>query len=312
MRMCACRGTAGFAHVSCLAEQAKILLAEVEENNLDTKVLNERFRRWDTCSLCKQEYHGVVRHGLGWACWKTYVGRPDKQGIRLHAMQMLASGLKNRGNMENDDEQAKKNYYNEAVNVQEKVVEARKRYEPHSSLLMSQNNLAGLYFDVGRRVEAVSMQRLVYEGRLAMHGPTHPETLMGAQNYAMLLQHSGRSAEAVPFLRERIMEATSALGENHLVTIDLHVVLAGALLESAMSLSEPISTGKYFAYCQDAVTIYEKAVRFYRRVLGPEHPKTAAIESIWRTAARSAHHAREASVSRTVGSLCDAVDALNT
>ena len=31
MRGCACRGTAGFAHVSCLAEQAKILLAEAEE-----------------------------------------------------------------------------------------------------------------------------------------------------------------------------------------------------------------------------------------------------------------------------------------
>ena len=28
MRMCACRGTAGFAHVSCLAEQAKILRQE--------------------------------------------------------------------------------------------------------------------------------------------------------------------------------------------------------------------------------------------------------------------------------------------
>ena len=36
-RMCACRGTAGFAHVSCLAEQAKILVAEAEENNLDDK-----------------------------------------------------------------------------------------------------------------------------------------------------------------------------------------------------------------------------------------------------------------------------------
>ena len=35
MRMCACRGTAGFAHVSCLAEQAKILVDEAEENNLD-------------------------------------------------------------------------------------------------------------------------------------------------------------------------------------------------------------------------------------------------------------------------------------
>ena len=29
VRMCACRGTSGFAHVSCLAEQAKILFAEV-------------------------------------------------------------------------------------------------------------------------------------------------------------------------------------------------------------------------------------------------------------------------------------------
>ena len=28
VRMCACRGTAGFAHVSCLVEQAKILVAE--------------------------------------------------------------------------------------------------------------------------------------------------------------------------------------------------------------------------------------------------------------------------------------------
>ena len=31
VRMCACRGTAGFGHVSCLAEQAKILVAEAEE-----------------------------------------------------------------------------------------------------------------------------------------------------------------------------------------------------------------------------------------------------------------------------------------
>ena len=49
-----------FAHVSCLAEQAKILVAEVEENNLGVKVLNERWARWYTCSLCEQGYHGVV------------------------------------------------------------------------------------------------------------------------------------------------------------------------------------------------------------------------------------------------------------
>ena len=36
---------AGFAHVSCLAEQAKILVAEAEENNLGAKALEKIFAR---------------------------------------------------------------------------------------------------------------------------------------------------------------------------------------------------------------------------------------------------------------------------
>ena len=55
VRMCACRGTAGFAHVSCLVEQAKILWEEAEANNLDVKVQETRWRRWDTCGLCNQQ-----------------------------------------------------------------------------------------------------------------------------------------------------------------------------------------------------------------------------------------------------------------
>ena len=53
------------------------LVAEAVENNLDTKVLDERWLRWFACSLCEQEYHGVVCCALGWACWKTYVGQPE-------------------------------------------------------------------------------------------------------------------------------------------------------------------------------------------------------------------------------------------
>ena len=78
VRGCACRGTAGFAHVSCLAEQAKILVKEAVENNLDHKAKQMRWDRWSTCSLCEQDYHSVVACALGWACWKTYVGRPEK------------------------------------------------------------------------------------------------------------------------------------------------------------------------------------------------------------------------------------------
>ena len=91
MRGCSCRGTAGFAHVSCLAEQAKILVAEAEENNLDNKVKNERFLRWHTCSLCNNVYHGVVACALGWACWKAYVGRPEDARFWALAISCLGT-----------------------------------------------------------------------------------------------------------------------------------------------------------------------------------------------------------------------------
>ena len=92
VRGCSCHGTEGFAHLSCLAEQAKILMDEAEENNLGDKVKLARFRRWYKCSLCEQSYHGVVACALGWACWKTYLGRPEGDLVRRMAMT-LGNGL---------------------------------------------------------------------------------------------------------------------------------------------------------------------------------------------------------------------------
>ena len=66
VRGCSCRGTAGFVHVSCLAEQAKILFAEAEENNLDDKRWIARWERWHTCSLCEQRTtRCIVRARVG-------------------------------------------------------------------------------------------------------------------------------------------------------------------------------------------------------------------------------------------------------
>jgi len=79
-------GKAPDPYVSCLAEQAKILVAEAEENNWDNDRFMPRWRRWEKCSLCEQKYHGVVRCALGWACWKTYVGRPETDWARSNAM----------------------------------------------------------------------------------------------------------------------------------------------------------------------------------------------------------------------------------
>ena len=61
--MCACRGTAGFAHVSCLAEQAKILVAEAEENNFAHSLVHTG--RYDEARSLSREKLPVARRALG-------------------------------------------------------------------------------------------------------------------------------------------------------------------------------------------------------------------------------------------------------
>ena len=103
VRACACgdreryvsgvpTGATGVVHISCLAEQAKILIEEAEERDLGDQVFSERWSRWGYCSLCEQEYHGAVRRALSWACWKTYVGRPEGDMARRLAMTLLGNG----------------------------------------------------------------------------------------------------------------------------------------------------------------------------------------------------------------------------
>merc|ERR1712060_1026531 len=120
VRGCACRGTEGFAHVSCLAEQAKILVAEAEENNLGDKPFDERWARWYACSLCEQEYHGVVSCALGWACWKTFVGRPETDWTLRGAMNVLGTGL------------SSADHHADALSVKEAVVSMRQRFGRYS------------------------------------------------------------------------------------------------------------------------------------------------------------------------------------
>ena len=71
----------GFAHVSCLAEQAA-LFAEAVENNLDLKVKNARWARWAR-SLCEQKYHGVVAFALGWALEGALGSAPERDQLGI-------------------------------------------------------------------------------------------------------------------------------------------------------------------------------------------------------------------------------------
>ena len=258
VRMCACRGTAGFAHVSCLAEQAKILVAEAEENNLGNERWNERWARWTSCSLCEQSYHGVVYCALGWACWKTYLGRPETDHARQSAMNLLAGGLYSTDS------------YEDTLSVMEADLSMKRRLgASERSMLAMQGNLASTYERVGRKEEALSMERNVYSGHLKLNGEEHEDTVIAANNYASSLIRLEHSEEAKALLRKTMPVAQRVLGESHETMLNMRWLYAAALSKS---------TGATLNDIREAATTLEETERTARRVLGSAHPLTKIIE----------------------------------
>ena len=276
VRGCACHTTEGFVHVSCLAEQAKILVAEAEENNLGPKVFDERFDRWVTCSLCKQRYYGVVWCALGWACWKTYVGRPETDEVRHHAMGWLAGGLYGVERHE------------EALSVQEAELSLMRRAGRHegnitANMLTMQGNLANTYQKLGRRQDALRLRREVYSGRLQLFGEEHIDTLSGADNYANGLIDLNRFEEARSLLRRTVPVARRVLGESNNITLRMRCLYAASLYQDPAATLDDM---------RESVTMFEETGRTAQRVMGGANPLTMGMERHLGLA-RMALHARE-------------------
>jgi tetratricopeptide (TPR) repeat protein len=280
VRGCSCRGTAGFAHVSCLAEQAKILLAEAEENNLGPDACQARWERWSTCSLCEQNYHGVVACALGWACWKTYVGRPETDVARTGAMHQLGIGLHEAGRHE------------DALSVREAELAMLRRLDVREdSILAAQGNLANTYDKLGRVEEALNLYHDVYSGELIFYGAAHEQTIISASNYADSLIGLQRFKEAKALFRKTIPVARRVLGESDITTLRMRSTYAGALsVDPAATLDD----------LREAVTTLEDTDRTARQVLGGTHPTTVKV-------GRSLREARAALRAREESDVCEAL-----
>ena len=258
VRGCACRGTAGFVHVSCPAEQAKIWVAEAEENNLGKKAEDERFARWYSCSQCKQEYYGVTRCALGWACWKTYLGRSKGDWSQCLAMDQLANGL------------YAADRYEDALSVREVELSAMRRLgAPEESMLAVQGNLAATYGEVGRSEEAANSFRDVYFGTLKLYGEEEAETLRATNNYANSLFDLQRFKEGKILLRKPIAVARRVFGETDRNTLKIRSLYAQALYRDQDATLDDL---------REAVVTLENLDRTARRVLGGAHPTTVNIE----------------------------------
>ena len=269
VRMCACRGGNGFAHVSCLARQAHVAVVEAERRRYDDDAFAVSWGRWFTCRLCEQNYHGVVRCALGWACWKTYLGRPEWDWARKGAMTQLANGL------------TEAEHHEDAMAVLEAVLSMQRRIGAHPKLiLISQNHLANSYARLGRSDEVLRMRRDVYSGHLRLNGEDNYHTLQAAYNYACsLIELAGKNQtsceEARSLIRTAIPISRRVLGEDHHLTLQLRKLYAFALYD------DPSSTLDDY---REAVATLEDVVPIARRVFGGAHPTTKNIETNLRDA----------------------------
>jgi len=276
VRGCACRGTAGVAHVSCLMEQAKILVAEGEENHSD----DSQWHRWYRCSLCEQKYHGDVNCALGWACWKTYLGRPETDWTRSAAMTQLGNGL--------DDVRL----YEDSLSVKEAELAMHRRLgASEEEMLVLLNNLACTYVQVGRCEESLSMYREVFSGRGQLDGEEDRETLLAASNYTnALAKLSGgprlgglalsrqlhRAREAKALSRKLIPVARRVLGQSDEITLRMRSTYARAIYEDSTTSLDDL---------REAVNTLKDTARIAQRVFGGTHPLTDEFEQYFTSAA---------------------------
>ena len=247
------------------------MVAEVEENNLGNKALNARFGRWYECSLCEQDYHGVVRCALGWACWKTYLGRPQTDDVQGHAMNMLGNGL-------NAAE-----HHEDALTVKEAHMSFMRRVgDMEYNILIVQGNIASSYQKLGR-IEALNMYRDVYSGWLKLSGEENYETLSAANSYVNYLLELGRLDEAKSLLRKTMTVARRVLGDSNDITIRIRMNYAQALYKDPAATLDDL---------REAVNTLDDSEPTARRVLGGAHPIALGIAGDLR-ASRAALRARE-------------------
>ena len=278
MRMCSCRGTAGFAHVSCLAEQAKILMDEAEENNLGKKVLNERWHRWNRCGLCEQQYHGVVSCALGWACWRAYhtrVAVADELFLttNCNAYRELAAGL------------GEAQRHAEALDVHETHFQVFQRLRPDDALglLALKSNTAGALESAHRFDDAIFIFRGLMDYADRQMTPESEFPLVTAVNFGRALMRCAATqpgkrhlfSEARSLLRSRMPLAERITGLESRLTLQMVDVYANATI---LDIDCPIET------ILQVKALMERMLPTMRRVLGASHPVTEDTEGMLRRA----------------------------
>ena len=196
VRACACRGTAGVAHLSCL-----IRMASVREN--DDIGVRGTWCQWHTCHTCKSKFHGGMACALGWAFWKHSLDEtkddptdvvPAATITRIdRALGTLCGGLFEKGRHE------------DVIAVGKVHLEWVQRYKPDDrvGIIRIRSNLASCHGSLGQHELALAMGRDVYAMHVFNQSPMD-EICHAAYTLAQHLVETEKYDEARLLVQERL------------------------------------------------------------------------------------------------------------
>jgi len=197
VRGCACRGTAGLAHVACLVRQAQI---EAKHDNPGRGAL---WTQWYACRLCGQYHRNEVQIALAWHAWQTYAFSDDPQLYNI--CMLLGNALSKAGS------------YEQAITLLKTQLELCGGGSTKAMGIC--DNIATCYIQTGNVEKGLELKRVSYNNCVTILGPTNERTLSIAAGLGEALGKYGKPKEAKIFLREKLPLIRSTLGDDHHVSI---------------------------------------------------------------------------------------------
>jgi tetratricopeptide (TPR) repeat protein len=130
----------------------------------------------------------------------------------------------------------------------------------HLDALVSRDDLARAYQEVGRLDEAITLHTQTLADRERVLGPDHPDTLLSRSGLATAYRAVGRLDEAITLHTQTLAARERVLGPDHPDTLVSQNNLAYSYR----------AVGRF----DEAIAMYTRTLADRERVVGPNHPDT--------------------------------------
>ena len=239
---CACRGSAGHAHLSCLVAAAQHGANEAAQHEA-----------WRICPTCKQDYLGPMSVKLARARWELHRGCPKQDSKRGNALGHLALSLQNT------------HEYTEARPLYEEHLLGLQRSDGNKALvtMSCMVNLAAVCAAMGDRAAALPLLEEVLPA--CQHNPELVQLTIHCMSLLTKIYDETYQFAAARSMGEAMLKAAREAG------VGLH----------AMANIQAISTlGTLLAKIGDMQAgseLHREGLSYANRVLGSAHPLTRSV-----------------------------------